>query len=98
MAKDYSKIRGWAQSILECIGDEDEGENPKVPKQKQELDNGGQDKPFKFLPDDEGSEEKAGKKDSESDEDESVPDDEKKKKKDSSLAMLGSVLASRVGK
>ena len=92
MAKDYSKIRGWAQSILECIGDEDEGENPKVPEQKKDIENGGQDKPLKFLPDDEGKGEKSSEDDSDDD------DEEKKKKKDSSLALMGSVLASKFGK
>lgn len=43
MAKDYSKIKALAQSILECIGDEPEGEDPKTPKQDTDIDDGGQE-------------------------------------------------------
>lgn len=67
MAKsiDYSKIKAMAASILECIGDEDEGEDPSLPKQEQDIDDGGQDSPLKFLPGDKGeSEEKKKSKDS----------------------------------
>jgi len=36
--KDYSKIKAMAQEILKCIGDDEEGENPDIPKSKQEID------------------------------------------------------------
>lgn len=83
MAKDYAKIKALASSILECIGDEDEGENPDLPKQEQDIDDGGQDSPLKFLPGDKG---------------ESGEDDKKKKSKDSSLALMASTLRSKFGK
>jgi len=82
MAKsiDYSKIRAMASSILECIGDCDEGEDPKIPKQKEDIDDGGQDSALKFLPGDKGSDDEG---------------QEKKKFKGSSLALMASTLASK---
>ena len=82
MARDYAKIKALASSILECIGDEDEGENPSVHKQEQDTDDGGQDSPLKFLPGDEGKSD----------------DDKKKKSKDSSLALMASTLRSKFSK
>lgn len=77
--KDYSKIKALAQSIIECIGDESEGEDPSLPKQKQEINDGGQDSLYKTDPAadtslDQGSEEG------------------KKKKKDSAIAMMSTML------
>lgn len=81
MAKDYSKIKALAQSILECIGDEPEGENPSLPSQDDAIDDGGQEELDKTPPSGESTEEGS--------------EDEKKKKKDASLAMMGSMLASK---
>lgn len=87
MAKniDYSKIKAMASSILECIGDDSEGENPSLPKQDSALDDGGQS-PLDDMgeaADDSGF---ADSKDAGSAED-------KKKKKDSQLAMMSSMLS-----
>ena len=38
MARDYAKLKALAQEIICCIGDEEEGEDPKIPKSKQERD------------------------------------------------------------
>jgi hypothetical protein len=63
MAKniDYSKIKAMAASILECIGEDEEGENPSLPKQQNDIDDGGQDSQLKFLPDDTGTDKKKDK-------------------------------------
>lgn len=88
MAKsvDYSKIKAMAQSILECIGDYSEGENPKLPAQTQDIDDGGQAKLEDFAPVADSGKTGVGS------------DDEKKKKKDSSLAMMGTMLAAKFKK
>ena len=96
MAKDYAKIKALAASILECIGDEEEGKNPSLPPQTEDIDNGGQDKPFVFLDspeagDDEGEE-------SQSEESAEGDDDKKNKKKKASLAMMSATLANKFGK
>jgi hypothetical protein len=96
MARDYSKIKAMAQEILKCIGEDDEGANPSIPKQKQDIDDGGQDKPLAFLPGDKGDAEE-GEKISEK-EDETDGSEMKKRKKDSAMAMMGSVLAKKFGK
>ena len=85
MAKqiDYARVKALTQSLIECIGDCDEGENPDLPKQEQDIDDGGQDSPLKFLPGDKG---------------ESDKDDKKKKSKDSSLALMASTLRSKFAK
>ena len=100
MARDYSKIKAMAQEILKCIGDEEEGKNPSIPKSPADPDpattesgvgndgEGGQDSLLNFI----GDELKDGKEESEPAPDE----DNKKKKRESSLAMMGSVLASKV--
>lgn len=97
MAKkiDYSKIKAMAASILECCGDEEEGENPKIPESKQppadpkpsdwgeegnDADHsGGQSPNLDFIGDEE-------------------PVKEKKKSKDSSIAMFAANLASKFKK
>lgn len=79
---DYSKIKAMAESILECIGDESEGENPSLPEQEEDINDGGQDELYEMEP-------AAG------DVKESSGSAEKKKKRDSSLAMMSSMLASK---
>jgi len=83
MAIDYAKIKALSQQLIECIGDDSEGENPKLPKQDNAKNDGGQEPNTSFLEEGEGSEDES---------------DGKKKKKDSALAMMGSVLASKLGK
>jgi hypothetical protein len=85
MAKtiDYAKVKAMAQSILECIGDYDEGENPSLPKQKEDIDDGGQDKLESLAP---AADNGSGK--------DNDPEG-KKRKKDASLAMMGTMLASK---
>lgn len=103
---DYSKIKAFAQSIIECIGDDnDVGEDPELPKQK----------PDKGSFNDIGSTDTMGDNPSGSSDPRPVQEfigkeladkkdeqgeswDSKKKKKDSSLAMMGSMLASRINK
>jgi hypothetical protein len=87
MAKnvDYSKIKAMAQSILECIGDDCEGENPSIPKQTQDIDDGGQDKLESLAPAAKNGETGVG-------------EEEKKRKKDASLAMMGTMLAAKFKK
>lgn len=89
MAKDYAKIKAMAQSILECIGEEDEGENPVLPKTDSAVNNGGAEPNTKFL----GSAESGDDDSNDGDE-----DDKKKKKKDASLAMMSSMLSNKFGK
>lgn len=81
---DYSKIKALSQQILECIGDYSEGEKPSLPKQENDFNDGGQESLDDLSP----------LKDGET----GVPNEDKKKKKDASLAMMGSVLASKFGK
>lgn len=81
MAKDYSKIKALAQSIIECIGDECEGENPSLPKPQNDVNDGGVEPSTQFLKTPEAKESETGVGES------------KKRKKDSSLAMMGAMLA-----
>jgi hypothetical protein len=81
--KDYSKIKALAQEILECIGDEPEGENPDLPKTKEE-DKGGDD----GIVDGFSPKQKTGKDEGE----------DKKKKKDSGLALLAANLSKKFSK
>lgn len=104
MAKtiDYSKIKAMAKDILECIGEDEEGENPDLPKPENNdssaseygsadtKNDGGQSDVLNFV----GNEMNDGKEEPESSKD---SDETAKKKKDSSLAMMGSVLASKFG-
>jgi len=94
MAKDYSKIKALAQDILKCIGDESEGENPSLPKQKNDYNDGGQES----LDDLSGIGEEGDTGGAPTESEKEPADMEKKKKKDSALAMMGSVLAAKVGK
>ena len=49
---DYSKIKALTQSILECIGnDQDVGEDPSLPKQDTSIEDGGQDSPLEIIKD-----------------------------------------------
>lgn len=94
MAVDYAKIKALSQQILECIGDMPEGENPSLPKQSNDYNGNGQEGVDDLSP---AAEE--GDTGGAPNEDKKEPaDEEKKKKKDASLAMMGSVLASRLGK
>ncbi len=87
---DYAKARALAKQFIECIGDEDEGANPSIPKQKADINDGGQDSLESLAPaaDDSGF---AGTKSA-------GEGDVKKKKKESALAMMGAALASKLGK
>lgn len=82
MAKDYARAKALAKELLECIGDEPEGESPSLPAQDNAVDDGGVEANTSFL------------KTAESDEKETGVG-ESKKKKGASLAMLGSMLASK---
>jgi hypothetical protein len=95
MAKDYAKIKALASSILECIGDDEEGMSPKLPKQKADINNGGQDEMEEILESD-----KADPMEGEelSEEEDSTDGREKKRKRDSAMAMMGSVLSSKFNK
>lgn len=86
MAKniDFSKIKALSQQILECIGDYSEGENPSLPAQKNDVNDGGVEPNTEFLKTDESKESETG-----------VGED-KKKKKEASLAMMSSMLAKNV--
>lgn len=99
MAKniDYAKLKALSQQIVECIGDCSEGEDPSLPTPENndskatplgEGKDQGQGDVVDFL----GGE--LGKGQSKS----TGSDDDKKKKKESSLAMMGAVLASKIGK
>ncbi|OQB10433.1 MAG: hypothetical protein BWY21_00354 [Parcubacteria group bacterium ADurb.Bin216] len=85
MAKnvDYAKVKALASSILECIGDYDEGEDPSLPKPKNDVDDGGVEPNTKFLDTAESKEGETGVGNT-------------KEKKKSSLAMMGAMLASKV--
>ena len=97
--KDYSKIKALAQSIIECIGDESEGENPKLPKVKDDntgdqAERGTHQMPYEkddgtidFLPD-------------ESCDDKELCTDRRKgkKRKDDAIALFASTLASKFNK
>lgn len=88
MAKDYAKLKALAQQIVECIGDDCEGEDPSLPKQDNDLGGNGQEANTTFLSstgDKNAKESVEGSGDS-------------KKKKESSLAMMGSMLASKLKK
>lgn len=86
MAKniDFAKIKALSQQILECIGEYPEGENPSLPKQDNQVGSGGVEPNTSFL------------KSAESDEGETGVGGGKKRKKDSSIAMMGSLLAKSV--
>jgi hypothetical protein len=90
---DYAKLKALSQQIIECIGDTSEGENPKIPKQEEDINNGGQDEMTPFVPDSMADADEGTKLDAK--EDATDGEQEKKKKKDSSLALMGSVLASK---
>lgn len=101
MAKnvDYSKLRALSKQILECIGDDEEGENPSLPKQDNAINDGGQDANTNFI---ENEKEETNEASKGSDDDAmgksgaSSPD--KKKKKESAMAMFSQSLASKFGK
>jgi len=95
MAKDYAKIKALAASILECIGDDDEGESPSLPSQNNDFNDGGQESLSDFVPSEDGQAETGVPKGSKSSDDDD-DDDKKKKKKDSSMAMMAATLASNV--
>ncbi len=89
---DYSKIKAMASSILECIGEDEEGEDPQIPgpeskpdpkptKLGEETDSdGGQSPNLDFIGDEEPVK------------------DKKKRSKDSSIAMFAANLASKFNK
>lgn len=87
MARDYSKIKALAQSILECIGDEPEGENPSLPEQD---DNDS----YEGLGVEDDGNVKMG-----SAADTGEPEEKKRKKRsDDVVALLSSTLASKFNK
>lgn len=88
MAKniDYAKVRALSKELLQCIGEDEEGENPSLPKPENDVNDGGVEPNTQFL------------KTPEADESETGVGDSKKKKKDSSLAMMGAMLASKFNK
>lgn len=87
MARDYSKIKALAQSILECIGDEPEGENPSLPKQEAPDSYEG------LGVDDDGNVGLGSAADTEE------PEEKKRKKRgDDVVALLSSTLASKFNK
>lgn len=86
MAKvDYAKLKALSQQILECIGDDPEGEDPSLPKPDNAVNDGGVEPNTSFLKTEESKEKETGVGDS-------------KKKKDSSIAMMGAMLASKFKK
>ena len=96
MAKsiDYSKIKAMASSILECIGDDEEGKDPSIPAQKQDINDGGQDEPLALLPKDEGDAEE-GETISDSEDATDMSQEEEKKKK---VSMLANMFSSKFSK
>lgn len=88
MAKniDYSKIKAMASSILECIGEDEEGENPSLPDQDDAVNDGGVEPNTQFLKTDVSKESVTG------------VEGDKKKKKDASLAMMAATLSSKFNK
>lgn len=86
---DYAKAKALAKEFLKCIGDDEEGENPNLPKQDNAVNDGGQEAPTNLDPEFKAG--KTGVSDSES-------DPKKKKKNDASLAVMSSMLAAKVGK
>ena len=98
MAKkiDYAKIKAMAASILECCGDEEEGENPKLPEEAPEPN----PKPTNWGDREEESE-NAGEGGASPNLDfigKEEPVKDKKKSKDSSIAMFVANLASKFNK
>ena len=97
---DYSKIKAMASSILECIGEDEEGENPKLPKDPVNPT----PKPTDFGDREEESENAGGGGASPNldflgkEEDVSEETGKKKKSKDSSIAMFAANLASKCKK
>ena len=83
--KDYSKIKALASQILECIGDDEEGENPSLPKQDNAVNDGGVEANTSFLKTEASKEGETGVGAS-------------KKDKKSSIAMMGAMLASKLKK
>lgn len=84
--KDYARFKALAKELVECIGDDEEGENPSLPKQDNEVNKGGVEANTSFL------------KTSESKESETGVGASKKGKKESSLAVMAATLASKVKK
>lgn len=89
MAKsiDYSKIKAMASSILECIGEDEEGTNPNLPEQKQDFNDGGQDTPKALMSWDKGDPEE-GEKISDSEDATDESDESKKKNRMSAMASM----------
>lgn len=86
MAKvDYAKLKALSQQILECIGDDPEGENPDLPKTNTDVNGAGVEANTSFMKTAESGEKETGVGAS-------------KKKKDSSIAMMGAMLASKFKK
>lgn len=88
---DYSKLKALAQQILECIGDEPEGEDPTLPKQDNQIDAGGQDEALSLMPNDKVEGDRVKKKKKARPEEEDDDDDD-------SIALMASTLAAQVSK
>jgi hypothetical protein len=107
--KDYAKIKAMAQSILQCIGDDEEGEDPAKPVRKQKIDNPksfGTQKAGPQEYESQGEQEPlldftpAGKDGLTTEGDRSNAEEEgkRKKRKDDVVALLTSTLASKFNK
>lgn len=97
MAKkvDYAKLKALSQEMIKCIGDEEEGEDPSLPKNEEmsSIDESGQTGMMvDFLPN--------SKKDDQEGEGapEALDGKKRKKNKDDVMALLASNLASKFNK
>lgn len=98
MAKkyDFAKAKALAQEFIKCIGDCDEGEDPSLPKPKNDVNDGGVEPNTQFLKTAEADEDETGVGGSKEGKGlDDIPEG-KKKKKEASLALMGSMLASKV--
>lgn len=89
MAKqiDYAKLKALSQQIIECIGDDEEGENPDLPKQDDAIGDGGQDEIEKLEP-----------LDTLSAKEEETDRPSGNKRKDDAIRLMGATLATRLKK
>lgn len=87
MAKnvDYAKVKALSKQILECIGEDEEGENPSLPDPDNAVNDGGVEPNTAFLKSGVSKEQETGVSNS-------------KKNKNSSIAMMGAMLASKFKK
>jgi len=111
MARDYAKMKALCQEFIKCIGDEEEGEDPKLPKKTQQEDRShsfGAQNPGPQEYESQGDQEPlldfepAAKEDAllkgERDSSEGSEEGKRKKRKDDIKALLASTLASKFNK